>query len=238
MKNGSHTLLWAATHMGGLHQCMGLCNQDAHALRLWKNRALCVVADGVGSAALSHEGARAICRLAVQFFSTLPAQAEVDASLLEQLQQQWVDSFSEGKIKDYATTCRLIYATTDAVHIANLGDGGTIVITSEDIFCHTCDKDNDFSNSTDALSGSNGKWTVNSYPADQVRAVFAMTDGIYEDIDEDVKKTFAQDLHLSFQPLSSRMAHREMQKVLRAWAGSGDDKTIVALFRKEEHWDE
>ena len=81
MKNAGHTLLWAATHMGGLHQRMGLCNQDAHALRLWKDRALCVVADGVGSAALSHEGARAICRLAVQFFSTLPEQAEVDAML-------------------------------------------------------------------------------------------------------------------------------------------------------------
>lgn len=224
--------------MGGLHQRMGLCNQDAHALRLWKDRALCVVADGVGSAALSHEGARAICRLAVQFFSTLPEQAEVDASLFVRLQQLWADSFPHGRIKDYATTCRLIYATADAVHIANLGDGGTIVITEEDIFCHACDKDNDFSNSTDALPSSTGKWTVSSYPADQVRAVFAMTDGIYDDIDESVKQAFAQDLHMSFQALSSRMAHREMQKALRAWSGSGDDKTIVALFKKEEHWDD
>lgn len=237
MKTGEHIVCWSASRKGRLHCRIGLPNQDACTCRVWGNRALCVVADGVGSAGKSQEGARMICQLAVEMFSRLTPDIPVDNDLLELLRQRWVKRLGAGEVREYSTTCRLVYVTPQLVYVANVGDGGTMLLTKDAcVACMSCERDDGFINQTEALSTMAMEWTIAVYPTDSIMAIFAMTDGIYEDIAETLRPDFARELYRWTKKLSARKACREMRKVLRRWCGSADDKTIVTIVRKESYY--
>ena len=172
--------------------------------------------------------------MAASFFPNMPEGAEFNTELLEQLRELWVEHFREKRLSDYATTCRIVYATKESIHTANLGDGGTILVTADSVLSYSYKRGERFNNETESLSEAQAHWEIRSYPAKLVRAIYMMTDGIYEDIDVDARDQFAMDLYETFLRSSARKAHRDMQKILRIWNGSGDDKTITALYTRKE----
>lgn len=233
MKESKHFCVWGASRRGELHRQAHICNQDAYTTRIWQGRALGIVADGLGSARLSHIGSHMMCAAAVQFFRYFPNNRQLTVDDLNNLRLDWLSRVPEENIKDYATTCRLVYATDTTVNVSHIGDGGSIVLLKDGPVCLGYDKEASFANLTESICNRKTEWKSFSFPTHEVLAIYLMCDGIYDDICSDKLGAFAQCLHDAFQQKNSRYIHRDMLKTLRVWSGSGDDKTIIGLHRKE-----
>jgi hypothetical protein len=179
----------AASAIGTSHLARHSVCQDANLhLTMPDGTLLIAVADGAGSASRSAEGAACATRTALDFLAErLPRteQWQVEALLSESMSAAREALFSladdGSSAGDFATTLLLTVVTGEQISIAQLGDGAIVIqLQDEKLQVLTRNGDSEYVNQTTFLTSSNFENSIGlaSWPADGVRGVAVMTDGI------------------------------------------------------------
>jgi serine/threonine protein phosphatase PrpC len=228
------------SRIGPAHRRKGLPNQDAWLLRRMAWGELAVVADGLGSRAMSHQGARAACRAALQAAAAhcgTPA-AVAAQPLLAALHAAWLANSWPHAARECSTTCVLALRSGSLLLLAQLGDGMAVA-------CGRAGKASfllhagapDFANVTDCLQERHvpAAWRVACLDAADFYGVVLCTDGIAADLVAGSELAFAADLLAESQGRSLREQRRDARRWLEDWpvAGHTDDKTIVCMMAPE-----
>lgn len=225
--------------VGPAHLRSGLPNQDAWLLRRLPWGELAVVADGLGSRAMAHQGARAVCRAALQAAVECRSPGGFQAqSLLAALHAAWLSALWPHAVRECATTCVLALRTGPVLLLAQLGDGMAVA-------CGRPGKPSfllnvglsDFGNETDCLAEHHAPqdWRVASLDASDFSGLVLCTDGIAADIVGGRESAFAADLVAAGHASGPRLQRRQARRWLKDWPvmGHTDDKTIVCMMAPE-----
>lgn len=232
---------WGVSCTGPGHARAGLPNQDAWLLRRFPWGELLVVADGLGSRAMSHHGARAVCQAALEATAAL-AQGQVGPppqALLAALHAAWLARLWPHAARECATTCLLALRTGPQLLLAQLGDGMAVACaqSGQPAFVLAPAKTG-FGNLTDCLRERHHaeSWRVASLNTADWCGVLLCTDGIADDLAAGMEADFASALMASGRGRGARSQRREARRWLRDWPvpGHADDKTIVCLMAPEE----
>ncbi|WP_269143379.1 protein phosphatase 2C domain-containing protein [Massilia phyllostachyos] len=233
---------WGVSCIGPGHRRASLPNQDAWLLRHTLQGELLVVADGLGSRALSHLGARAACAAAFEALALTQAGGGAPdiAILLATLHARWLARVWPHDPRTCATTCLLALRTGPHLILAQLGDGmvlaGGAGTGPDFMLASTAD---DFSNQTDCLRDRHEpqSWRAAQLCAADWGGVLLCTDGIAADLTPGRESAFAHALFAQTRNSSARSQRREARRWLGGWPvpGHTDDKTIGCLLAPKEN---
>lgn len=231
---------WGVSRVGPGHRRNGLPNQDAWLLRCMPWGELAVVADGLGSRAMSHQGARAACRAALQAATAhccTPGNVAAQP-LLAALHAAWLENLWPHAVRECATTCVLALRSGPLLLLAQLGDGMAVACGrpgKASFLLHA--GVTDFANVTECLHERHAPeaWRVASLEAADFGGVVLCTDGIAADLVAGSETAFAAGLLAAGHGSSARTQRREARRWLQDWpvAGHTDDKTIVCMMAPE-----
>lgn len=233
--NGSWTG-WHATRRGKGHTANGIPNQDAIAMRCRGSAFLGIICDGVGSARLSHIGSHALCRVA---YRQLRGVALDDGpgfrdSALQPLHALWHAELHcrQEELQHYATTCQIAVYRDNVLTLARIGDGGSLLVYGDGKVCAVdSDHEQDFCNVTAALGPRRQAWQVHRFPGENLKAVYMMTDGIYDDIA--LREEFATGMYMAYKQLRPAAIRKDFRLVLKHWnvPGNYDDMSLIGFQR-------
>lgn len=232
------------SEIGPLHVRLGLPNQDACHLEIGDELVLVALADGVGSRALSHLGAQAVCRATIRLAQHNIVQKLIEPeSLLQQFHELWLDELGEVDVQQCSCTALFAIKIRDQFFIAQLGDGACCIITpdhnahlGQGVHFLSQKEDDYFANQTRALglTFQVDDWQYCLQKVADTESCFLVTDGIYDDIADENRTHFFLELLNYYQRLSDSEVKHDVRNWISHWpvAGHSDDKTIVAFFRQ------
>jgi serine/threonine protein phosphatase PrpC len=232
---------WGVSRIGPGHRRAGLPNQDAWLLRRTPLGELLVVADGLGSRALSHLGARAACGAAIEALALTQVRGAAPDSeiLLAALHARWLERVWPHDPRACATTCLLALRSGPVLLLAQLGDGmvmacgagagpGLLLPSRVD----------DFGNQTECLRERHAPlaWRVARLGAADWAGVLLCTDGIADDLTPGQETAFVHAVLAQARGSSARAQRRAARRWLDEWPvpGHTDDKTIGCLLAPTE----
>lgn len=230
---------WGRSSIGPGHRRLGLPNQDAWLLRRTAWGELGVVADGLGSRAMAHLGARAACRAAARAVAQCRASGPISVQpLLAALHAAWLEGLWPHAVHECASTCVLALRTGPMLLLAQLGDGMAVACGRPGMPSFLLEgRGEDFANVTDCLHERHAPqdWQVSCLDAAAFSGVVLCTDGIAGDLVEGSATAFATALVASGQASGARIQQRQARGWMTRWpvAGHTDDKTIVCLLAPE-----
>lgn len=224
---------YTASVCGPRHQRLGEPNQDAVLRRLWRDRWLLVVSDGLGSRRYARRGAQLACQ---SVCSTL-ARATFDIrdrDLIQALYQEWLMRLGAIQPGDAAATCLIAWGTRSGeVRLFQLGDG-VILYQSEEFGCLSPRSEYQFVNETTGLGISRrlSDWqTARINLAAPGQGVALMTDGLSDDLINE--HLLLQELQPVLTRKSPRLVKRWLERQLIDWdtPNHSDDKSIALIYR-------
>jgi hypothetical protein len=126
--------VFSASYRGLQHVDQKLPRQDVYAFANQNGAMNIAVADGLGSASLSHIGAQLACDTGVALLSRACPRRKADFLALYQHIQEEFFSFSEKhglQPNHFATTLQLLQIDNDGFAYGRLGDGGCVLLKEE-----------------------------------------------------------------------------------------------------------
>lgn len=232
---------WGVSCTGPGHRRAGLPNQDAWLLRRTPLGEMLIVADGLGSRALSHLGARAACGAAIEALELTQVRGATPDSetLLAALHARWLARVWPHGPHACATTCLLALRSGPILLLAQLGDGMVMACgagTSPDFLLFS--RMDDFGNQTDCLRERHEPhaWRVARLSAADWTGLLLCTDGIADDLAPGQESAFAHAVLAQARGSSARAQRRAARRWLGEWPvpGHTDDKTIGCLLAPTE----
>lgn len=231
---------WGASAIGPAHRREGVSNQDAWTIRATAKGIVAAVSDGLGSCAHAEIGARAACCavLAAADLHGRGVRGEV-ADLPARVQGRWLSMLAGHAPADCSATCLFVAIRPSAeALVAQLGDGMIAACTVDGtIDLLLPDKSDSFANLTHSLADSNAaaRWRTMMVPEDRYAAFVLCSDGIADDLEPSMVRSFVQAVVAHYRGYSRRAWRREVRRWLGAWPVSGhtDDKTIACIYRSE-----
>ncbi|WP_213956740.1 MULTISPECIES: PP2C family serine/threonine-protein phosphatase [unclassified Variovorax] len=213
--------------------------QDAHLVKGWRGGWIAAVADGLGSRTHSAQGAQVAVRSAqavvrewesTSAWRTLPAR-----DVATEIYRRWLQKVPWSDKSVAATTLLLAICDVDGyTRVWQIGDGLIASLVNGQIKILTPERGG-FGNETRAL-GVDTAWSA-WHSADLVLGnaddtLLLMTDGISDDIPQDLIEGFVCAVRGEFKKRSRRGARKWLQRELTNWAtpGHSDDKTLAAIF--------
>ena len=230
---------WGLSRRGATHVRLGIPCQDAwfscHAR--WGD--LAVVCDGMGSCREARRGAQAACRAVVTAARRFAVQdGACPEDLLGRIYAQWRLFLLPFPPRDCRTTCLFALRSRGRMLFAQLGDGMLVACGNGRASPVFPDSDKDFVNITTGLGERflPEQWQLLSLPEAEVDAVLLTTDGLADDIEEDMKGEFALDILAEARMMRATSRAAWLREILDSWTATGpsDDKTIVCLYLNEE----
>ncbi len=202
-------------------------NQDSFRVRTGNGRIAVVVADGLGSAPLSHIGSSSAAECAAQI---LEFQNGTEG-LAGKVYDAWSGSL-EGDLWQYDSTCRFLRVSAAGVEYGGVGDGWIAMLSGDSLYEDVAE--NVFTNQTDSLTsdGMEGRFRVNSLPGVVPDVAVVCTDGFSEDIDRvQVRSFLAEIWEAASGDPDGLIADLRVQ--LEDWPveTNADDKTVVIMSR-------
>ncbi len=222
------------------HRSLGQECQDALALRGWQGGWIAAVADGLGSRVNSARGARlavqAVQAIARRWTGSSQAWRDIPArDVATEIYRRWLSAVPWLDKSMAATT--LLVAISDAkghTRVWQLGDGLIACLRNEQIQIITPERIG-FCNETQAL-GVTKAWSAWHHADISLSrrgdAVLLMTDGISDDIPQEMLLGFSRTVCQELRRQSRRKGRRWLTRELTNWAtpGHSDDKTLAAIF--------
>lgn len=203
-------------------------NQDSFGYYFDDRCLIVAIADGLGSAPLSHFGSRAAID---SVFKVMPKSSP--GNIWRHIFENWELSI-DGELEKYDTTCKFVCIREDRVIIGSIGDGW-IGMLNTDGYCEL-ENTNSFTNRTDSLCSQNmlEKASILECDIQDIMAFGLSTDGFSEDLDRNSRGEFLHDAYGTMSGSFSDM-YSELCSALHNWPvkTNGDDKTAV-LIRKVE----
>lgn len=180
-----------ASIIGTSHLRAGLPCQDAHGYRVWKSGVITAVADGLGSATKSDEGARLAVGTVLDLLENdltihSPANnedwSEVLASAFAVARQRLEQAAETSSLplREYGTTLLVAIVTSDRLAVGHIGDGAVVALIEEDrLETISAPQRGEYANEVAPLTAKNAldlvRFSVHSI---SVRAVALLSDGL------------------------------------------------------------
>jgi hypothetical protein len=229
--------LVCASYRGLQHVADGSPRQDAFALTYADAAINVAVADGLGSANLSHLGAQLACERGVGFLSQAHPRASADfQKIYERLQVEFFENANKAQIapREFATTLQLLRIDRHGCWYARLGDGGCVLVDSNHVkWLGGVDRSAmGVSNLSDPKALS--MLECDALPANGVIGFLIFSDGL-EDIFLDAEKQNADETNVrKIIDLVRKKDLRDLISLVNVFLSSDfdkdlkDDKTIIA----------
>ena len=227
--------LWSSTRRGESHAGNHIPNQDCCLGVHFSWGDLITLADGVGSCPNSQIGSHAACMAAAKAVDCSIRHNQNDFSLILPLMHSFWRIFLGTTAPDSArTTCLIAFTWMQNLHIAAIGDGMIAVCgnTADETIVLEEDKEDSFSNVTDALDSSFdiSCWRTTVMKQENWRGIILCSDGISEDFRPETRPLWAWSVLKTFSSMPAAQRRRQLQKMLKHNApGHFDDKTLIAL---------
>lgn len=225
--------------IGPKHQVAQTPNQDNAIAVTLKHCDIIMVADGLGSHALSHIGSQAVCRAVIKACKAVDEQIEnIDPShFLRLVHTLWLVILQEKSLAQCGTTALIAIRTQNKIHLFALGDGMVAVLDKNyhTHFLLSHDK-REFGNITQAMNEQfdESNWQKYEYPVDNTLMVMLCTDGIADDIQQDKKQQWILDFYQHYQHDTVKQISYDIKKWLKKWPVKHhhDDKSMACLLRE------
>lgn len=229
---------WGVSVIGPGHKKSGLPNQDAWLSRCFKNGIAVAVSDGLGSKPLSDKGSMAACRSVLDAVQIFQHHSYSDfKNIPELIHALWLLKLGNKNPSECATTCLFAIQAGEKVILGRLGDGLILCFGKNQHIIMEDKKEEDFANITNCLTGrfAAEEWEITTISAEECDAVILCTDGVANDIAEDKRIDFSNDLYVEYKDMNRRKRSREISRWLSNWPvpGHSDDKTLVCLYRED-----
>lgn len=203
-------------------------NQDSFLLSSDKASLTITVADGLGSAPFSKEGAIKICNLCQNMLLS-----NVDNNAILELKEKWKESVKSNFDK-YDTTIKFLKISGNEVLFGGVGDGWICLSSGKDTV--SLEVPHTFSNQTDSILSIDllSKFLIKRVPINGEFVGLVSTDGFSEDIDKKNITEFLNEIKTNASNDINAFAE-EMENSLKNWPveTNCDDKTVVFIVRKE-----
>lgn len=203
-------------------------NQDSFLIDADKVSLNVVVADGLGSAPFSKEGADHICRLCAEALKN-----KLDSDAILKLKEDWKLSVMSDYEK-YDTTVKFLRFTDKEITFGGVGDGWICIKNNGNIDSY--EQPHTFSNQTDSILSIDliSKFLSKDFEAGKEVVALISTDGFSEDIDKNNLSELLNDIENGISDDVYSFAE-EMENALKNWPveTNCDDKTVVFVLRKE-----
>ncbi len=238
-----------ASVQGTSHENVGLPCQDMHRYQHLRNGDLIMaVADGVGSAQRSDEGAKLACDVAINYLSTHLEQNSTSSeeeleNAIRNAYQSAVDSIREragtsgASMSEYATTLSVAVVTDELVIGAMVGDGMMVVEDSQGEFgCFFALPKREYANQVVSITSAQGPAELQIVSrSSPIKTVALLTDGLLR-LSCDVRKNvphppfFQMMTSLLYKVPEHHQASKELEVLLNHPSineRTDDDKTLV-----------
>lgn len=232
----AQTYSFGGSVRGPLHKKEGRANEDAWLRSSGSYGSLIVVCDGMGSRNEARFGARAACLAAREAVVRWSQAPEAPLSYLVHLVEvYWRLRIHPVEPNNAATTCLLALMCGDGSWVVGgVGDGLALVKTGEELVTVVGNREDNFSNVTEALGVSKGakSWKISRLsPTDKDRMAVLATDGIADDLITEKMGNFCGWLVDTFKGSSPDQRWRLLSAELRSWPTPKhqDDKTLAVL---------
>lgn len=203
-------------------------NQDSFGFFSDGERIIIVIADGLGSAPMSHIGSRCMVESVFEVMS----QSDID-DIWAHISETWRSNL-QGDLGQYDTTCKFICIDAGNVTMGSIGDGWLGFEGTGGY--HELENNSIFTNMTASICSDDvvGKAVVVDFDTDEFIAAGISTDGISEDMVRESRCEFIHDFGKASVD-DIRAICNEIRSVMFNWPveSNKDDKTIV-LIRKVE----
>ena len=203
-------------------------NQDSFLINSDESSLNIVVADGLGSAPFSKEGADHICRICIESLKN-----KLDSDAILKLKEDWKLSVKSDYEK-YDTTIKFLRFTDKDITFGGVGDGWICIKNNGNIDSY--EQPHTFSNQTDSILSIDliSKFTSKGSEAGKEVVALISTDGFSEDIDKNNLSELLNDIENGISDDVYSFAE-EMENDLKNWPveTNCDDKTVVFVLRKE-----
>lgn len=203
-------------------------NQDCFLIDCSDSCLSIAVADGLGSAVFSQEGANKLCRLCIDFLKN-----PIEEKAILKLREDWKKAVKSDFDK-YDSTIKFIKMNDETLTIGGVGDGWICFKGKEGV--SSFEAEHTFSNQTDSILSIDllSKFVVRNILVSGDILALISTDGFSEDIEKsnlselllDIKRDISSDIY--------RFA-ADMEEEMKNWPvdTNCDDKTVVFVLRKE-----
>ncbi len=228
-----------ASVTGPGHLELGEGCQDAHSVKGWRGGWIAAVADGLGSRPHSALGAQVAVRsahaVARKWERSTAWRSLPSRDVATEIYRRWLQTVPWSDKSVAATTLLLAICDADGyTRVWQIGDGLIVSLVNGKAEIHTPERSG-FGNETRAL-GVDTAWSA-WHSTDLVLAgaddmLLLLTDGIADDIPQDLIDGFACTVRRELRNRSRRGARKWLQRELTQWAtpGHSDDKTLAAIF--------
>jgi hypothetical protein len=228
--------LVCASYRGMQHIDDGSPRQDAFALDASGAALIVAVADGLGSANLSHIGADLACKDGVRLLSRAPPRSDQDIlEIFKQIQRNLFETAKrlQSPPNELATTLQLLHIDQTGSCYARLGDGGCVMVGSEQMRALGGPDSSAVGVSNLSDPKALGRLQLDFHPADEVIGFLVFSDGM-EPLFLDRSKQQAHEGNVrSMVEAAQERDPGQIIKKLNLWVASDhqrdlkDDKTLI-----------
>lgn len=240
------------TSTGTSHTKSGLVCQDACHFEFSKTGEVFVaaVADGLGSAQNSSEGANLAVRAAVK--TALDTSEELDFEHTSKVQSVLIDAFAAArkairavthptkrKFQTFGTTLIVCIASSRGIAIGHIGDGGVVALANDEVKTISKPSRGEYANSVQPLTGRNALSKIRFVILDvSAQGVVIFTDGLQNLLLKHATLDPFPGFFNKFLPLARAIKtpnelHQGIRELLESSeinSRTDDDKTLLVAF--------
>jgi len=205
-------------------------NQDSVEIRKTEDKLIIVVADGLGSASYSKEGAEKAVKVTADLLEKNSYE-----NFSERLLDLWKENL-QGNLNQYDTTIKFICINSTQIVVGGIGDGWIALRNENEIKSYV--SNGEFSNQTDTILSTDlkNKFWINKFNINEYSTMIIATDGFSEDINKEDGFEFLKQAENEIKINIGKFAD-DLEKTLCNWPvqTNRDDKTVVfVLLTKED----
>ncbi len=198
-------------------------NQDSFSFYYDENILIGVVADGLGSAIHSSEGARAACQASIEILK------RSTTNFPNELLSTWKEMIS-GNPLSYDTTLKYVRIDKEGINMGRIGDGWTCSLCNGSVI--ELKSENTFSNQTDSLMscGMSDRFELKKVQLGEHFIIVISTDGFSEDINKDDVSSFLKGIQIDIDT-DVELFTEKLEDTMNNWpiSSNKDDKTVIFI---------
>lgn len=235
-----------ASVRGTGHKKHNIPCQDAHIYRTIDDYVVVCVADGLGSASLSHIGSAQAVEVALEAIQYQPPIDDADKAhkiMLDVFKQvnrrlQCLADENGSEIRDYATTLICVTLFANFVTVAHIGDGAVVVSHAGHLELISSPQNGEYVNEVTPVTSEKFIDSMQiTFRSMDVECVAVFTDGLERlALDLREKKPFQPFFDPLFTAISNPVSDGDLSSGLEAFLNSDrvcertdDDKTLVLI---------
>lgn len=227
--------------IGPLHVRQNFLMQDSCRLKFFSDGFVATVSDGLGSCVHADFGSNSACKCFVRCARRWAKRGAFSPEKLIQIfHSLWIKKIEKAgfDVKDCAATFLAAVGVKNQIFLFRLGDGMIVALCDDRTknMLLSDFKNESFSNLTCSLKREFriSDWEILKVNAENVRCLFLCTDGLSDDLKQNVSFDFVLELANQYESFGENKIKSDMDRWISAWPvpRHTDDKTAVFIQRR------